>query len=320
MPASTRSSSSNYVPPHSSTESTSAILTMGHSYFITNSRGELVSAAGSFTNEGNGMAATSNGGKLSKLLVLLFMISNFVLGISTSRLEDEAVCVGTRKVVEPLQHITSDDQRLYVFENADDALNYVELLFLNGTALEGVQILCNDTKTVLEDIEVTPDNDVAINKRWSCSTAPLGIKFTQRRVASSSLGFAPWQKGDCVYNKENKEVDRKVAWRSSTYANISHGFDYKLAQKFAASSGIEIVKAEHQSGTQSSHIGPNDVVSIWTQATMWTCEQQTQKCVRKYYGKHGCKCSAWSSNIHGELPVKNKPINFGFSSGEAAQC
>ncbi|CCG21968.1 hypothetical protein CORT_0B02530 [Candida orthopsilosis Co 90-125] len=86
-----------------STETTSGLLTFGHSYYITNSRGELVSNAASFTNGGNEPAG-NNGGKLSKLLVLFFMISNFVVGIATSNLKDALVCVGVREVVEPLQH------------------------------------------------------------------------------------------------------------------------------------------------------------------------------------------------------------------------
>lgn len=302
-----------------STETTSGLLTFGHSYYITNSRGELVSNAASFTNGGNEPAG-SNDGKLRKFLVLFFMISNFVVGIATSNLKDALVCVGAREVVEPLQHVTSDGQLWYTFDKADYALDYVESLYLNGTSLNGIKIFCNDTQTVLENIDVIPDNDADVNKRWSCSTAPLGTRFTQRKVVASGFWYTPWEKGDCSFNKDNKEVKRAVSWQSSTNANLSHGFDFNLAVKFAGSVGVKVTKTDKRSGSLVSHIGANDAVSIWTQAPMWYCEQQTQKCVRKYYGKHGCKCSAWSTNIHGDIPAKNKPINFGFSSGTDAQC
>ncbi|KAI5970819.1 hypothetical protein CANMA_000107 [Candida margitis] len=271
---------------HQSTKTTSGLLTFGHSYYITNNRGELISNAASFTNGGIEPAG-NNGRTLSKLMVLLFMISNFVAGIATSNLKDNLVCVGAREVVEPLQHVTSDGQLWYTFDKEDYALDYVESLYLNGTSLRD---------------------------------APLGTHFTQRRVADSEIRYTGWTKGECNFNKDNKEVKKEFIWQSSTNANLSHGFDFKLALKFASSMGVKIAKSDNRSRSSASNIGANDVVSIWTQAPMWYCEQQTQKYVRKYYGKHGCKCSAWSANIHGDIPAINKQVNLGFNSGTDAQC
>lgn len=196
-----------------STETTSGLLTFGHSYYITNSRGKLVSNAASFTNGGNEPAG-NNGGKLSKLLVLFFMISNFVVGIATSNVKDALVCVGAREVVEPLQHVTSDGQLWYTFDKADYALDYVESLYLNGTSLNGIKIFCNDTKTALEDFVVTPENNTSVDKRWSCSTAPLGTHFTQRKVTASGFGIRHGKRVIAVLTKITKGLKEQSHGRA----------------------------------------------------------------------------------------------------------
>lgn len=301
-------------------QSTTVPLTFGHPIFITNSRGELVSAAGAVSNGGH---AGNNGGKLSMLLVLFFLISNFVLGVHVSNLKEDEICVGTREVVEPLQHVTSDGQLWFTFENADLALNYVESLYLNGTNLDGVKIFCNDTKTALEDFVVTPDNNnnTGVGKRWSCSSAPLGTHFTQRQVADSGIWYTRWARGGCGYNyNSNYEAEETVSWSTSTSVSLSADFDFGLAETFGAAVGVVVTRTDERSGSWDCHVGPHDVVSVWTQAPMWYSDQQTQRCVREYYGKNGCKCGAWSAYIHGDTPAKNKPINFGCSTGGAAQC
>ncbi|KAI5960024.1 hypothetical protein KGF57_001968 [Candida theae] len=298
------------------TKNITAFSTMDCPYFITKSKKEVATSGGACSTGG-----IDKTGKWKMLLMMVSLISNFVAGVATSNFEKKDVaCIGARDVVDPQQHKAPDGQVWHTFEKTDHALDYIESLYLNGTLLTGVNIYCNDDQIALEDIEVTPDDNVDVTKRWSCSSAPLGTKFTQRRVVGNDTWWTPWVKGDCAYNKDDKEVKKTITWKNSVTANISHGFDYKLAQKYAASVGIKIAKSVKRKGSQVENIGANDVLSIWSQVPVYHCEQQTQKCVRKSYAKHGCKCGHWSDKITGDLPIKTDIVNLGLSSGADAQC
>ncbi|KAI5966077.1 hypothetical protein CANMA_003323 [Candida margitis] len=202
-----------------------------------------------------------------------------------------------------------DGNVIHSFADTDDALNYAEHLYLNGDDVSKYRAFCNDTRMSLEGFDISREGKA---KRWKCSNAPLGTHFTQRRTVENGTFFSKWSQVACEFNNSIQEVPHRALpkpWKYTKSKRADRGFNHKSCKRLAKSFGLDAVdkvKFNNDKEGVSCASKLNEFASASIRVPMFYSKQQTQRCVRKYYGKHGCKCGHWSKIKYGEFPIKNK--------------
>ncbi|CAH2353153.1 hypothetical protein CLIB1423_09S03972 [[Candida] railenensis] len=246
------------------------------------------------------------------LIISMLLISRAVsmsIGMANNCLED----INKRGLedINVLQ-ISTPFGDILTTETDDDALDYVEAMYLNGLSLDGVKIQANNTGYIIEDITVAadPSSDTTdlsgLYKRWSCSSAPLGTYFTQRQTVNKGYYLSNLtQASGCLYSS-SVAIGGSVSWDTEVTQSIDKGFDGKTAHQNAKTSyGYTLKKKVSLHGKYECNVPEYEKGALFAQSTMYWADQKKQKCVRRYYGKHGCKCGDWSPKIHGVVPVSN---------------
>lgn len=242
---------------------------------------------------------------LTKVLIILGLFIDLVFAVSLN-----PRCSTKRDDDFKFELFQSDGgEVVHNFAFTDDALDYAEHLYLNGDDVTQYKAYCNDTRINLEEFDIFQEGWA---KRWKCSNAPLGTRFTQRRTVQHGKKFSEWDQVKCEFNNSISSKPLRATpkpWKYSKFKKVAKGFNVGSAKKLANSSGLSIVDKvsfnnDKEGVSCASKLG--EFASSSIRVPMFYAKQQTQKCVRKKYGKHGCKCSKWSKVKYGEFPVKNE--------------
>ena len=244
------------------------------------------------------------------LIILMLLISRVVL-MSIGKVNDCLEDIHKRGLDEiNVVMVSTSYGDILTAETDDDALDYIEAMYLNGLSLNGVQIQANNTGYIIEDITVASDLHTQVSglyRRWSCSSAPLGTYFTQRETVDKGYYLSNMTKvSGCSYSLSNSALGGPMLWDTEVSQSISKGFDVKTAHQNAKLSyGYTLKKKVTLHGNYVCNVAKGESGALFSQSTMYWADQRKQKCVRRYYGKHGCKCGDWSPTMHGVVPVSN---------------
>lgn len=253
---------------------------------------------------------TTNKYNITRIFIILDLLINIASAISL-----RPRCSTKRDDDFKFDIIRFDDgDVIYNFVHTDDALSYAEHLYLNGDDVSQYKAYCNDTRMNLEEFNIQQEGKT---KRWKCSNAPLGTHFTQRRTIENGTKFSNWDQIKCEFNNSISYKPHKATpkpWKYSKSKKTARGFDAKSAKNLAKSFGLNIVDKVSFNNNGEEKISCasklNEFASTSIRVPMFYAKQQTQKCVRRYYGKHGCKCGKFSKGKYGEFPVKNQRHEF----------